>query len=95
MVSARSHLAAGAHDEQGEAKRQQHQRLFYGRSSYRVGSCRDPSAQDKNSGRRLDAKAVVTAMPAVKARARVMAVFFMAISLFSIVDVARTGQELP
>jgi hypothetical protein len=55
----------------------------------------DPSAQDKNSGRRLDANAVVTAMPAVKARARIMAVFFMAISLFSIVDVARTGQELP
>jgi len=56
-----------------------------------------PSAQVKSSGRRLNAKAVVSAMPAVsaKARARSVAIFFMAVPLFSEVEIARTGQGLP
>ena len=41
-----------------------------------------PSAQVKSSGRRLNAKAVVSAMPVAKARARIAAVFFMAVPLF-------------
>jgi hypothetical protein len=68
-VLAAGRFAVAARDEEGKAKGQQHQRLFHGRplSGQRLPH---PAAQDKNSGRRLDAKAVVTATPAVKARAR-------------------------
>jgi hypothetical protein len=57
----------------------------------------NPSAQVKSSGRRPNAKAVVSAMPAVKAkaRARITAIFFMAVPLFSEVEIARTGKVLP
>jgi hypothetical protein len=94
MVLAAGRFAVGAHDEEGKAKGQQHQHFFHGRPPVR-SAVPHPSAQDKNSGRRLDAKAVITAMPAVKARARVMAVFFMAISLFGVLETARTGQAHP
>jgi hypothetical protein len=56
-----------------------------------------PSGQVKSSGIRPNAKAVVSAMPVVKAkpRARITAIFFMAVPLFSNADIARTGQGLP
>jgi len=41
-----------------------------------------PSAQVKASGRRLNAKAVVSTMPTVKATPTIAAVFFMAVLLF-------------
>ena len=48
----------------------------------------------KPSGRRPNPKAVVSAMPvvSVKAKARITAIFFMAVPLVSDVDIARTRQ---
>ena len=54
-----------------------------------------PSAHIKTSGRRLKAKAVVSAMPVARARARITAVVFMAIPFFSYGKIVRTGQGLP
>jgi hypothetical protein len=89
MVLAAGHLAAGANDEEGQAKGQEHQHLFHDAAPI----C---SAQ-KPSGIRSNAKAVVSAMPVVKAkaRARIRAIFFMAVPLFSDVEIARTGKVLP
>ena len=54
------------------------------------------SPQAKTSGRRLNAKAVVSVMPMVsaKASARIAAIFFMAVSLFWLREIARTGQDI-
>jgi hypothetical protein len=74
MVLAAGHVAAGANDEEGEAKGKEHQHLFHDGAPI----C---SAQKPN-GRRPNAKAVVSAMPVVmaKARARIAAIV-MAITL--------------
>ena len=55
-----------------------------------------PSVHIKTSGRRPNAKAVVSAMPVVmaKARARIAAIV-MAITLFNSLKDARTGQGHP
>jgi hypothetical protein len=92
LVVAAGRLTAGARDKESEAKGQ---RLLHSRPPIGSAVARYPSAQDKSSGRRLDASAVVSAIPTMKAKARVMAIFFMAISLFIVFEVARTGQGHP
>jgi len=69
MVLGAGHLAAGANDEEGEAKGQEHQHLFHDAAPV----C---SAQ-KPSGIRPDPKAAVSAMPvmSMKAKARIAAMF--------------------
>jgi len=75
MVLGAGHLAAGANDEEGEAKGQEHQHLFHDAAPV----C---SAQ-KPSGIRPDPKAAVSAMPvvSVKAKARIAAIFTVVPSL--------------
>ena len=51
----------------------------------------------QSSGIRPNANAVVSAMPVVKAkaRARITAIFFMAVPFFSYAEIATTAQALP
>jgi len=53
------------------------------------------AAQIKCNGRRLNPKAVVSAMPVVMAKARAQIIFFTASPFFGCVEIARTGQGNP
>ena len=53
-----------------------------------------PSAHIKTSGRRLKAKAVVSAMPVARARTRITAVV-IAVPFLGCVEIDRTGQGHP
>ncbi len=80
-------LAAGADDEEGEAKGQEHQHLFHGAAPI----C---SAQ-KPSGIRPNQKAAVSAMPvvSVKAKARIAAIFFMAVPFSAMRRLPGQGKD--